>query len=576
MANKIVITEDKAQLVEELAGVEKTTDMDIETFYKNMSVHASFDTGILPVQGSGLLSLRSALGYMQTAYIYEPGIYYINWGARERDPNAKTYACAQPYRIVISDYYQGKVLGSRTLYSTLPIISGDEQLYHVNVPNLVCRGYGQGNCLGWLCLYHRDSDYKEKFRDKLNHMLDRSSGIETFNDGNMSSTDGPRFYKMMYQKSHPKNFNDFDYLWDPAAWEKKTKADGFEWTVNDKLWIGIECDGVDEQWCHVEGGVPLTFNRALYGHYSAYYQDKDKNSAKGKSKTGSQYLLPHKKPFNVITRKGEKLEPKAIFEALKKSIITKNHYTLFGNFNQFEFKDVKGKVKDTFKSPIQKEYECKSCNGKFPKYDFVQLNTKLLKDPENAEVCVTCYAKVIGKCGKCKGETLKDTMKEAGDYGLVCETCFDSLAVCTTCNKMMEASLVHSQFGPVQCYDCAPIFNCPNCATAYSTLDAIIAGEFCANCGKVDTCDSCNLGHNLYDMNVFKKNTHFAFSPFEDKDELHLCDECMSHYVICTCKNFTLESNITWNPTTMSNTCTKCVPTQAPQVMNFDDLINQA
>jgi hypothetical protein len=561
------------ELIENLAGIEKKSSIPIEDFYKNMSVHASFDTGILPVQGSGLLALRSALGYMQTAYIYEPGIWYLNWGARERDTNAKTYACAQPYRIVISDYHKGKLLGSRTLYSTIPVISGDEQLYHVNVPNLVCQGYGSGNCLGWLCLYHKDGDYKEKFPDKLKHMLDRSSGIETFNDRNMSETDGPRFYKKMYTKKYPKNFNDFDFLWDPVSWEKKSKADGFEWTLDEKLWIAIECDSLDEQWCHVEGGMPLTFNRALYGHYSAYYGDKDQNSAKGKSKTGVQYLRPHKKPFNIITRAGEKLEGKSIFEALKSSIIDKKHYTLFGNFDQFSFKEFKGVIKDTFQSPIQKEYECKSCNESFPKFDFVKLNTKLIKDSDQDEVCVNCYAKVIGKCGKCKGETLKDTLKEAGGYGLVCEACFDSLGVCTACKKMLETSLLHSQFGPLQCHDCAPIFNCPNCATAYSTLDAIIAGEFCANCGVPDKCDSCDVNHNLYDMNIFSKNTHYSFSPF-DKDEIHLCDGCMSHYVICNCKNFTLESNTEYNQNTMSLSCNKCAA--QVQVMNFDELINQA
>lgn len=574
MANKIVITEDKVQLIEDLAGIEKISDINIQDFYKNMSVHASIDTGILPVQGSGLLALRSALGYMQTAYVYEPGIWYINWGSRERSTDSKTYALAQPYRVVISDYFEGKVLGSRTLYSTIPIISGDEQLYHVNLPNLVCKGYGQGNCLGWLCLYHRPSDYKETFPDKLKHMLDRSSGIETYNDGNMSSTDGPRFYQAMYKKSHPKNYNDYEYLWNPSVWEKKSKTEGFDWTIDDKLWIPIECDSVDEQWCHVEGGLPLTFNRALYGHYSAYYQDKENNAFKGKSKTGANYLLPKKKPFNIITRKGESIPGKGIFEAFKKSIVTKNHYTLFGNFDSLQFKEVKGKQKDPFQSPIQKEYECNSCKKKFPKFDFVKLNKELIKDNDHEEVCVGCYAEIIGKCKKCNKETLKTSLTNTSLYGDVCIKCIDTLGTCVTCNTMKEIELLHSSFGVLQCYDCQPVFNCPNCATPYKTLSEIISGEFCNSCGTPAICDSCDHVHNLYDMNIFAKNTHYSFSPF-DGDEVKMCDECMSHYTICNCKNLTLQHNTTYHENTMSTTCTKCENNNSQEI-NFDDLINQA
>jgi hypothetical protein len=573
MANKIIITEDKVELIESLAGVEKKSDITIEDFYKNMSVHASFDTGILPVQGSGLLALRSALGYMQTAYIYEPGIWYINWGSRERSTDAKTYALAQPYRIVISDYFEGKVLGSRTLYSTIPIISGDEQLYHVNLPNLVCKGYGNGNCLGWLCLYHRPSDYKEKFPDKLKHMLDRSSGIETYNDGNMSGTDGPRFYKAMYTKSHPKNYNDYEYLWNPAVWEKKSKSEGFDWTIDDKLWIPIHCDSVDEQWCHIEGGLPLTFNRALYGHYSAYYQDKEENSAKAKSQNGQMFFLPKKKPFNIISRKGESLPKKSIFEALKKSIVTKTHYTLFGNFDSLEFKEVKGKQKDPFNSPIQKEYKCSSCEKEYPKFDFVKLNKKLIKDSDHDEICVNCYADVVGKCKKCNNETLKTSLTNTSLYGDVCLECIKTLGTCGTCNTMKEMDLLHSAFGSLQCYDCQPVFSCPNCATLYKSLDEIISGEFCSNCGTPGTCISCNLVHNLYDLNIFVKNTHYSFAPFGG-DEVAMCDECMSHYTICNCKNLTLQHNTTYHEDTMTTTCTKCEANNSQEI-NFDDLINQ-
>lgn len=576
-SKKIIIHENKVELVEELAGVSNVKEASLEDFYKRFSQNSSIDTGILPVNGSGLLSLRSALGYTQTAYQYEPGIYYTNWGGHEGDSQAQTYAFAQPYRIVISDLKDGKVLGSRTLYSTRPIISGDEQLYHVNLPNLVCKGYGSGNCLGWLCLYHKQGDYKLPFEDKLKHVLERSSGVETYNDANMSGTDGPRFYKEQYQKSHPKNYNDFDFLWSPVSWQKKSQSEGFEWTLNEKLWIAVTMDDVDKQFKHVEGGVPLTFNRAIYGHYSAYYDDKGTKDASKliTSKAGGKYYPPKKKPFNTITRKNENLEPSLIFDAAKKAVIDTKHFVLFDNFGKFNFTEVNGSVKDPFQSPIQEEYECKKCKNSYPKFGFVQLKKQFQTEEEIKEVCVDCYSNLVGKCGRCKKDSFKNEFVDTKtkEFETVCKTCFSDLATCTGCNKMMESQMVHSQFGEIKCYDCQPIFSCPNCATMYKSLDSIISNEFCEACGTGGKCDACDQIHNIYDLNHYEINTHYSFSPW-NKQSIQICDDCLDAYQICSCKNFTMKANATYHADTMSFTCQKC-ESKTDNVLNFDELLNQ-
>jgi hypothetical protein len=76
-------------------GLDHVTDKDIASFYTTFSQSAYFDTGLLPVDGTGLLSIRTAGNHTQIAYQYAPGKYYINWGSFEGDRDAKKYYVAQ-------------------------------------------------------------------------------------------------------------------------------------------------------------------------------------------------------------------------------------------------------------------------------------------------------------------------------------------------------------------------------------------------------------------------------------------------------------------------------------------------
>jgi hypothetical protein len=264
-------------------NLDHITDKNIVSFYQNFSHYASLDTGLLPVDGTGLLAIRSAGNHTQVAYQYKPGMYYVNWGAHEGDNNAVSYLVAQPYRIVIIDFVDNNLLGARTFYSPIPATHPGIQLYHVNLPNINCKGY-RGNGVGWICLYHNQDWSTMPFNERLARALERCSGIEVYNDANMSETDGPRFYA---SKSKP------SYITNPREWEEKSQAEGFEWTIDENLWIPITVKDRDEQGQHYEGegAIPLTLGDAIVGKYNAYYNDGY-----------------HPKPINALTNPNLQLD----------------------------------------------------------------------------------------------------------------------------------------------------------------------------------------------------------------------------------------------------------------------------
>jgi len=218
-------------------NLDHVTDKDIVSFYRNFSSYAMFDTGLMPLSGTGVLAIRSAGNHTQITFQHEPQINHINWGATEGDRDARTYTVAQPYRIWIGDLIDGDLYGARMFYSPYPITSPDQQLYHLNLPNTNCKGY-RGNSVGWQCLYHRDSWQGLPFNEKIVKFAERCSGVETYNDANMSETDGPRFYK---ENDMP------EYLWNPSAWETKTSEEGYAWVLNVDNWIPILVKDQDNQ-----------------------------------------------------------------------------------------------------------------------------------------------------------------------------------------------------------------------------------------------------------------------------------------------------------------------------------------
>ena len=99
----------------------------------------------------------------------------LTGGSYEGDHEARKYYVAQPYRIVVADLLNGNIYGARTYYSPMPITYPQAPLYHVNLPNINCKGY-RGNSVGWICLYHNEDISAYPFNEKLVKILDRCSG----------------------------------------------------------------------------------------------------------------------------------------------------------------------------------------------------------------------------------------------------------------------------------------------------------------------------------------------------------------------------------------------------------------
>lgn len=523
----IRIDKDGVKLHQEVAGTaQEPKEVSLEQFFQEFSNYASIDTGILPLDGSGTLAIRSALGFTQTAYQHAPGIYPVNWGQYEGDDMAQTYWLAQPWRIVISDYKDNKLLGSKTFYSMSPILHGNEQLYHVNVPNTNCLGYGDGNGLGWLCLYHNTKDYTHSFRGKFDNAIERSSGVETYNDSNMSETDGTRFYLHEYQRNHPTNYNDYAYLWDPDSWAKKSETEGFEWTLDPRLWIPVLCDDLDKQANHVPDGVPLTFNRTLYGHYAAYYYDII--NERYESKTGLGRSHPIKKPFNIISRKNTPLDEATVFTHLKASVMAKGN-TLFGNFDQFDFTNG-----DPFPDPSDALIKCNDCKGEFEFSDMSADNSLKIK------VCKDCYDKEYSSCVHCELTFAKTDLESFGHLSDLCYRCLPLYDNCNSCEAVFETSNMHKLKGEWECYACTPVYTCKSCDIDHLSSDEVFDTEihpFCIECGVPGVCSLCAKVNDLTQMTILQKGTDYLISSFSDADEYNMCEPCNATVKICSCKS---------------------------------------
>jgi hypothetical protein len=273
----ILIHDDKVVVPFEIApGVSQDREVPILDFLKNIASQAPLDTELMPVSGTGLLALRQFGKYRQVVYQVETGLSYVTWGARERDPSAGTYLVASPYRIVIADIFDGDLLGARMFYRPEPIKSPNDILYNINLPNTNCRGYGQGNCVGWLCLYHKSSWKGLTITEQILAINERAGGGEAYNDANMSRTDGARFYKQ-YRPNNPE-------MATPQAWAKKTEQEGIDWVNDPDLLLPVWVASADEQsknavnptgsdYVPLDNAVLLTIDMAMRGTYKAYYYD---------------------------------------------------------------------------------------------------------------------------------------------------------------------------------------------------------------------------------------------------------------------------------------------------------------
>lgn len=232
----------------------------LHSFSKAMSSRMQFDTGWLP---PGLLQYTQSGIHSQAVLCLPPGINRINWADSEED-EPEQYLLAQPWRLLIADMLEGSLQGVRMFYSPVQITSPYQTLYHQNLPNINCMGY-RGVSVGWVCLYHNESWKNFPISEKIYRIIERCSGAEAYNDANMDITDGPRFYQSQGAPS---------YLTCPHEWEQKSLSEGFEWTLDENVWIPVRVRNRDDQYQHYDEGEFLTVEMAMNGKYNAYYGDE--------------------------------------------------------------------------------------------------------------------------------------------------------------------------------------------------------------------------------------------------------------------------------------------------------------
>lgn len=456
-------------------NLDHVTDKDVVAFYQNFSEVASFDTGLLPLDGTGVLAVRTAGFQTQIVTQHAPGMYYVNWGAHEGDSHARAYYVAQPYRIVIGDFENGNLLGARMFYSPYPITTPSQQLYHVNLPNINCKGY-RGNGVGWICLYHKEDWTSLPFNEKVSRFIERCSGVETYNDANMSETDGPRFYS---SKSKP------SYLSFPDQWQKKSEEEGFNWTLDENLWIPVLVQDMDNQDRHYDNGQPLTLAMAMLGNYQAYYTDTH---------------IP--KLYNVISRNDMNLENKHIGDFFKKSFAASPIvYAHRPKDNPYEF-----------------TLEQRQKNGSSV---FVPSTNNNSDDDEDEESWI---------CDNCEDSfSQSDDQYSVVDSQIVCESCFNECYVFISSAETYfhydDSSLVYVETANEyfhESYD--TIHSCDECSTLYGH-----SGQ--------SALASLKVKNNFYPLADGNENLCVdCFISFAKEEDLSLtnCYTCQKHVISST------------------------------------------
>lgn len=529
-------------------NLDHVTDKSVVSFYNNFSSYASFDTGLLPLDGTGILAIRSAGPHTQVVTQHKPGMYYVNWGAHEGARDAKAYYVAQPYRVVIGDFVNGNLLGARMFYSPVPITSPDNPLYHVNLPNINCKGY-RGNGVGWICLYLNDDWSNLPFNEKVTRFIERCSGVETYNDANMSETDGPRFYQSYDKPS---------YFWDPSDWQSHSEANGYEWTLDDNLLIPVLVRGLDDQTSHYNSGVQLTFGMAILGNYQAYYTDTD---------------IP--KMYNVVSRSDLDITPEQVSNLVTRSFANAPATYVYNSKNNpydFTIQHRKENGAEVAKPlPLFEDSEdhftwtCSCCEE-----DFDQDETPIQSEHENS-ICSICATDsytylehldmyVHNDSTKLYySEALSEYFHEDYDSIFTCDSCYEHFGS----YKQTSLSLnnLNKFIYKLPTSVPAEFAICRSCYESHYENNYENDNNYSLNTCHGTLCNRLIILSDADDSDFIKHYSHIvSLSPnIDDPDKPHVntiqyfCTSCAPSYYVCPCGILKNKHNSQLNPVSQTN-----------------------
>jgi hypothetical protein len=491
-------------------NLDHITNKDIVSFYTRFSQFSAWDTGILPVDGSGILSIRTAGEYTQFAYQHKPGLYHVNWGKSE-GAAAAAYYLAQPYRIIICDMKDGNLLGARMFYSPYPITNPSQPLYHVNLPNINCNGY-RGNGVGWICLYQNEDWSALPLNERIVRFIERCSGVETYNDANMSETDGTRFYKKNDKPS---------YFWDPVEWETKSAEEGYQWTLDEDLLIPVLVKSMDSQSEHCSNGVPLTFADALVGDYQAYYYDKK-----------------HTKTINAVIRPDKELDPKEILSFFVASYNGANSQS----------------------NPL--------LNNTFESSELVKQNV--------GSATFTGSVLTNAPAAHASHEDSPDVYFNHEDENIIYidlqatsfHTEFDSVEICENCDQAYGKEGKNNSPGKVICLDNNDNV-CPKCIEDYAESKGLSTGT-CVSCAKFVVTEP-NFSSNYLTTQI--SLPYYDYDANQSSSEVNpvtFCSSCQDKLLVCPCGLVKYKDAEDFNPCTpiqsdgtdsivVNKACSSCV-----------------
>jgi hypothetical protein len=502
----------------------KALGLTLPRFLAGMGDLAQFETGLLPVEGSGVLSIRKFLDHTQIVAQIAPRVSPVFWRRSDTDydPKAKRrderelHNVAMPYRIWIGDIVEATFIGARHFYSPSPISSLNDILYHTNLPNTNCLGYNDTS-VGWICLYiNALSDFSqvESLAHAVALMEERCGTGESYND-NMTETDGPTFYSQYHTDAEMGK-----RLTNISQWEAYTDKHGEHWTSNDGVWIPVKVKGPDDQFSHDPNGMPLTLEMAMKGEYAAKYSDE------------------MNKPINVAVRQDrnpDDLTSSAWSQLDKTVAAAEEGFPERLWLAQPQRKRSKGtKAKTEFLAPTSfSEYaKCKHCGT---------VKERSEKDFWfTSSICVSCREKYYGTCHECT-ETFH----------------FEQLQF----YKAKEQYF---------CSECATIYECQNCGfqTTGDVTPFIYEGQFCTNCAEVVICTGCGqqqVNEEGHVREVEAPAVIMLDAPGEDgmaaeirQETMYFCLPCAANYVACAC-GFVKETSEVMSIPDCDALCGSCV-----------------
>lgn len=236
------ISDSRLEQLKEALNVSSLREAPIRNNAGNHMASSTFDTGVLPVSGTGLLRYQKGvtqdnITIEQVAIQIEPRRYNANFNYAGI---ANSALVSHPYLVLVSDWFNGRFKGCRGYYSPTPIKSDSSPLYHINLPNMNCLGY-RDTTVGWICFYPDQETGLEYIDTTTVEGKITYTAARWYDEpfvSTMTETDGPKMYTL-YRKAMGRH-KPLSTINRPGAFSRRsTKNKTPDWICQEKYLIPI-------------------------------------------------------------------------------------------------------------------------------------------------------------------------------------------------------------------------------------------------------------------------------------------------------------------------------------------------